>query len=31
MAVVTFDPVAFKVAYPAFVNVDDAFLAILLQ
>ena len=26
MAVVTFDPVAFKVAYPAFVNVDDAFL-----
>lgn len=26
MAVVTFDPVAFKVAYPAFVSVDDAFL-----
>ena len=26
MAVVTFDPVAFKVAYPAFVNVDDDFL-----
>jgi hypothetical protein len=26
MAVVTFDPVAFKIAYPAFVNVDDAFL-----